>query len=1158
MKIILQPRGIIPGLLLIFLVMIFPINLKSALPAAEKPQEKLLIEVLDEISRDYQVYFTYDADIIKGIVVDYVKREGESVGSILSRVLVEVNMDFKIFEDRFVILYRKDEAGLRSLEKMISHMEEIVKDRKELFASRRNSPIARLRLDDWAEINRKRLVLNITGRVIDSNGEPLIGVNILVKGTNKGTTTDIDGRFSLTDINDQAVLVLSYIGYESQEVPVNGQISLTIIMKEDVQTLDEVVVVGYGTQKKVNLTGSVSTIDFVGALENRPITNASQALGGQASGVWVSQNSGKPGSDGAQIRIRGWGTLNNPNPLVLVDGVEGTFSQINPNDIESISILKDAASAAIYGSKAANGVVLVTTKMAKTGEQMRVSLSSYYGIQSLGRHFEMIDNSAEFMQLWNKALINGGGSPLFSESMINNFSNGTDPYKYPSTDWFDVLFENSAIHEHNLSISGGSEKTTSYLSFNYLDQVGMVPNTTSNRYSIRANIESQASSRIKISGRLNYIKRTSMEPYADITYGSLGRVFTMLGGAAPFISPYTREGRFGSVEAIDENGNFLYDNRNPLIDAANGRTMTDVSMLGINASAEVLLSQSLTWKTTVASNGDWELTDRYNESVFGYTDSGIETITKNFNREGIEINRGQITSISNNLFSTLNFNKNIATIHTISSVVGLQLEDLKIKNLYSRRSEPPKEGLSQVDAGTSGIQGEGNFNALRIFSYFGRINYSLFDRYLFEANLRADGSSRFDKENRWGVFPGFSAGWRISEESFLKDLNWLSNLKMRVSWGELGNQSISGYWPYLTVINQSNSLSYSYNGNFAPGAAITALIDNSITWEITSSLDFGVDIGFLNNRLNIEADYFNKVTRDIIVQLPIPNIMGDLTPPFENVGEMLNRGFEVVVNYSSVALRRDQLDFRLGMNLTYIENEVTKFRGGNSPDQLYLIREGHPYRTLYGYKAIGVYQSNEEAAEHMHSNSFTPQAGNLKFEDVNNDGRLGFEDKLAIGNTIPKYTFGLNGGLTYKGFDLNILFQGILGVNAYTQSIFTNVTDDNPTMTTKWRNAWSPDNPNSDIPSIKFNNTWDQSQSSFWVHNISFVKLKNVQVGYALPADKMNIGIRKIYAYINAQNLFTVVNEDYEGYDPERNTFNSGDNMYPVPRIISFGLNVTL
>ncbi|PXX28322.1 TonB-linked SusC/RagA family outer membrane protein [Arenibacter sp. ARW7G5Y1] len=1077
--------------------------------------------------------------------------------------VIEANTEFKfIFNTKTVNLKRKvsisvKKVSIKRVLDLLFSKEGIryeVEDRK-ILLTRAKMKASVMEVESVVTSELPQIL--VSGTITDQDGTPLPGANILEKGTTNGTQADFDGNFSISVEDESAVIVISYVGFATKEVNLNGMTNLTITLVESAAGLDEVVIVGYGAQKKVNLTGAISTVEFDEELENRPITNASQALGGTASGIWVSQNSGKPGSDEAQIRIRGWGTLNNANPLIIVDGVEGSFDQINPDDIKSISVLKDAASAAIYGSKAANGVVLVTTKTGGRNQEMEVNLKSYVGIQSLGRTYDLITNSAESMELSNIALVNGGGSPLFSEDLISDFRNGGDSYKYPNTDWYDALFKSATIKEHNISVKGGSERTSSYISLNYLNQQGIIPNTQSERYSARINVESNVKDWLTLGARVNYVRRNSKEPYADASYGSLGRVYTMLSGAAPYISPYTKDGRFGSVQAIDENGSLLYDNRNPLIDTANGKTTTEENFLTLNVYANVIFNDQLSLKTTISTNGNWTLMDKYNTSVFGYTDTGVETTTKNYNREGLEMNRTQVSGMQNNLFSTINYNENYGSLHDISAVAGIQVETNKLQNVFARRTNPPKEGLTQVDAGTSGVQGEGNITALNILSYFGRINYTLSDRYLFEANFRADGSSRFSKKNRWGYFPGFSAGWRLSQEKFIQNLDVFSNLKLRASWGQLGNQNLSSYWPYLTVINQSNDLSYNFNGGFSPGAAVTSLVDEDITWEMSSTIDFGVDLGLLDGKISIEADYFQKTTKNILVQLPIPLVLGGVAPPFENIGEMSNNGFEFIVNFDNHRFERNQLGFNVGGNLTYIDNKVTKFQGGNSPDQLYLIREGYSYRSLYGYNVDGIYQSDEEALTHMHSNGLKPRAGNLRYEDVNNDGKLNFEDKQNLGNTIPKYTFGLSSGLKYQGFDLNLLFQGIGGANVFTRNSFTNISYENRVFSTRWRDAWTPQNTDTDMPSFKFDNSWDNSDSSFWVRKINYLKLKNIQMGYSFH-DSINsrLGMDKIYIYANAQNVFTIVDKNYEGYDPERNTFDSGGNFYPIPRIISIGINL--
>lgn len=990
----------------------------------------------------------------------------------------------------------------------------------------------------------------VTGKVTDESGNPLEGVTISVKGTSTAVTTGVEGTYRISIPENGNTLVFSIVGYGAVEQTLGIQNTVDVSLNAAVSDLDEVVVVGYGSQKKINLTGAVSTVNFEGVLENRPITNASQALGGTVSGLWVSQNTGRPGSDGAQIRVRGWGTLNNSNPLVLIDGVEGEMSQVNPSDIESITVLKDAASSAIYGSRAANGVVLITLKSGKFGDKVNVSFNSYGGVQELGRKYDLVDNSAEYMRLYNSALVNQQGSPLFPNELIQSFENGTDSYQYPNTNFFDHVFKKSAIHEHNLSINGGSESTKYYMSLNYLDQEGIILGTNSNRYGLTANLESKINNWLSMGGRINGIKRASNEPY------DFNRIlYIFANGGYPFTAPYTQDGRFGSVQALGSNDNLLVDQRNPLIETANGNSLTENNFLRMNAYLNVHLTSSLSLNTNFTSQYTNLLTDRFNEIIYGYTYSGAETANLNYPMI-LEANRDMVQTNYQTLFSTLNFNKRLADIHEISAVAGLQLENTTIKNLFGRRTDPAIAGLTQVDAGTNGIVAEGNKNMLRMFSYFGRINYSLMDKYLLEVNLRADASSRFRKDKRWGVFPAFSAGWRISEENFMKNQEVFSNLKVRASWGQLGNQNIGSYWPYLTVINQSNDLSYNFGNTFMPGAGVTDLVEENVSWETSTSLDIGIDASFLNNRISLEMDYFDKKTSDIIVQLPIPQVLGGLTAPFENRGRMSNRGFEATINYTQPHIERNRFNYSLGVNFTYVKNQVTEF--GESPDQLYLIREGYSYRSLYGFNAIGLYQSDEEAAEHMFANGYKPQAGEIKFDDINGDGRLDFQDKTVLGNTIPKLTYGINAGFNYKGFDLNILLQGTSGLHVYTRNEWTTPFGvSGGTITERWRDAWTSENTDTNIPAIRLNNNWDNQPSSFWASEISFLKLKNIQLGYAFDSRiTKKLGLGRLYTYFNGQNLYSFVNKDYEGFDPERNTFDAGANFYPIPQIYTLGIQL--
>lgn len=869
--------------------------------------------------------------------------------------------------------------------------------------------------------------------------------------------------------------------------------------------------------------------------------------------MWVSQISGQPGNDSAMLRIRGWGTMNNANPMVVIDGVEGSMNQVNPNDIESVSVLRDAASAAIYGSRAANGVVLITTKSGSHTGAPQVRLISYVGSQSLARTYDIIDNSAEYMDMWNQALINTGSDPIFPQDVINDFNNNSDPYLYPNTNFFDEVYRAAPISEHNLSISGGSENSSYYLSFNRMNQRGIMRETGSERYGLNFNIQSKVNSWLEIGGRLNAIKQDSYEPY------DMGRVpYVFANGAYPFIAPYNEDDTFGAVQAFNSNGEMIVGNRNPLVELNDGYNRTERMFTRVNAHADIALADNLILITNFTAPTTYTLTDRSNKALVASNSKGVRAENLDFSAVNtLEASRQNVAETDFTWFNTLRFNENFGASHSVSAVGGMQIEDKTMKSSFSGSMDPPKAGLTQVSAGTSNITANGNMQALRMMSYFGRVNYEFQDKYLFEANGRADASSRFSEGNRWGIFPGVSAGWRITEENFMSGQNLFSELKVRSSWGKLGNQNISGYWPYLTTITQANFTSYNFDGSFAPGTAVTSLVDESITWETTTVSDIGIEMYFLDNQLSIESSLFNRKTEDIIVRLPIPRTLGGVNAPYENVGEMTNNGIEFNFNYVNSAASRDELSYGLGANFSFVTNEVTEFRDGDSPDQLYLIREGYSYRSLYGFEAEGVYQTDQDAQEHMYSNSLTPSAGNIRFQDVNGDGRLDHNDMIGLGNTIPKYNFGANIDFSYKGFDLGILFSGAAGVTVNTRDAWTRpVGISGGTITKRWRDAWTPENTGTDIPSIKINDPWDSQNSSFWMNELSFLKVRNIQFGYAISREIL--GLKSLYTYVNVRNYFTLVTSDYEGYDPERSTTTSGYNSYPLPKTISFGININI
>ncbi|MEO6000604.1 MAG: TonB-dependent receptor [Chitinophagaceae bacterium] len=1000
----------------------------------------------------------------------------------------------------------------------------------------------------------------INGKVKNSRGETLAGVSVTVKGKTTGTSTNANGNYSI-DVPANGTLVFSYVGYATKEMPVNDRTEIDILMEESVSGMDEAVVVGYGTQKKVNLTGSVSEVKFDNTILNRPITNTSQALSGKVPGLWVSQDGGRPGSDNALLRIRGWGSFNESGPLVIVDGVEGSIDQLNPQDIKSVSVLKDAASASIYGSKAANGVVLVTTKSGNLGNKAKINLSSYYGIQSIGLKYDYITNSATWMELWNRAKINSGTLPTFPQNVIDAFRNNSDPYLYPNTDFNKVMLREAPLLNNNISVSGGSENTKYYLSFNYQDQDGILINTKSKKFGISINVDSKINNWITIGGRLRTLIKRSDEPF------DTERVpYMWSNGSYPIIAAYNKDGTPGGIQALDANGNQLESNRNPVLEALNGFTKDFSFLTRWNGYGDFRLLKGLVLKTNFTGQVENNLTDRYNAAglVTHISNGNLAPNLDQVNFGSFKANRTNVNAVNYVWFNTLNYTKKYNK-HDVGIIGGMQIEDFTRKNTFAQSELQPTGGITQVDGGTGNVVANGNIGVNRMLSYFGRVNYAFDDKYLLEFNIRADGSSRFAEDKRWGVFPGISAGWRIGKENFMSHQKLFSDLKIRASSGRLGNQNIAGNWPFLSTIAQSYGLSYSFNGTTSPGAALTTLVNEQITWETTTVNEIGLEMFFLKNRLGFVTTVFNKTTNGIIVRLPLPTTIGTSGDPYENIGIMVNKGIEAELTYTNGVSERNKFKYNLSANFSYINNKVTKFKGGKSPDQLYLIREGYSFMSLYGYHSVGIFQTDKEATEYMFANGTKPVAGDIKFEDINKDGQLDYRDQKVIGNTIPTTNFGANVGFSYYGFNLDILLQGLSGVTINTYDRWNMPLGvSGGLIQKKWLNSWTPDNPSTELPHLKFNDRWNfRRMSNFWSDNLTYVKIRNIQMGYTFPKNTKLLRDIDLNIYCNLQNYFTFTDKGYDGWDPERNVFlkpsptdRSVSDFYPMPKIITVGVNV--
>lgn len=754
-------------------------------------------------------------------------------------------------------------------------------------------------------------VKQITGIVNDTSGAPVIGANVVEVGSTNGTITDVDGKFTL-NVSVGAKLKVSYIGYNDQQITVGNSNSYTIILKEDTESLDEVVVVGYGTQKKVNLTGSVATISS-DKLVNRTSANVTNMLAGQMPGVTIIQNTGQPGADAGVLRVRGLGTMGDASAMVVVDGVESTMSSVDPNDIENISILKDAAASAIYGVRAANGVILITTKKGTKGRTI-VSYDGYVGWQSASRMPKFLD-SYNYAVLMNEAYTNDGLKGPYDETALQKFKDGSDPDFYPNSDWLGTLLsENGLFNNHHLSIKGGGDKVTYSLAFNYHDKDGLIVNTNYNKFNVRANIDAQINSRLKLTTNMAVYHSNMTAPAA---------------GISNLMHYAFRETPVTPIQLSNGNYALFKNEHNSVAYAREGGTYKEInSNFQGNVGMELDIIDGLKLRGVAAST--FNLTDNPTHvNTMTFYQAGSDTPVKKTTNS---ITEYDIKSMELNLQAYLDYNKTFGK-HTIGALLGYSQIYKQTRYLQAyRKNLPNSNSLDQINAGeVTGQTTYGTEIEYALRSAFGRVNYSYDDRYLLEANLRYDGTSRFPKNNRFGAFPSFSIGWRISEEEFFK-ADWVDNLKLRASWGLLGNQETvnsdnsSNYYPYQNTY--LFGYDYSFGNTLTPGISISnPMANQDITWEKTDQWNVGVDAAFWGNKLTLGADWFRKETRDILLQLPVPNMMG-VSAPMQNAGVVRNTGIELQLGHNN---RINDWSYSIGANFSYVTTKIMDLKGGDTP-----------------------------------------------------------------------------------------------------------------------------------------------------------------------------------------------------------------------------------
>lgn len=988
----------------------------------------------------------------------------------------------------------------------------------------------------------------ITGTVTDqATGEPLPGVSVLLLNTTRGASTDAEGKYKLqVPENSVQKLVFSFVGYQSQEVEIGNRSVVDLALVVSDKTLNEVVVVGYGVQKKVNLTGAISTVD-IKRQQNAPLTNASQMLQG-VEGVYVNQPGGQPGRDAATIRIRGVGTLNNNNPLVLVNGIEFPLENVNPADIESISVLKDAASAAIYGSRAANGVVLITTKSGKK-DKFTVEYNYYAGNQYVNYLPDFVVDPIQFMQLRNQAQRNEGRATVdYSDALIEEYKQGmkTDPVIYPNNDWRAIMFSPGPMQNHDLRFSAGTSRLTYALSLNYLTQKGVLRGTDSKRYALNYNTVASVTERLKIGALINASFRDINEPVAGVA-----NLMEMTFKAQAFHPSYLPDGRYANT-FIRTPGHNVF--RNPYALADEGNNNSKLQQVLVNLFAEYQLPLNITFKINGAINKGDNFVNQFVPEIYTYQVKTGETQLIPYDGQGNRGTRQTNSGVLNTtLFNTLNWEGSLGEKHNLKALAGYSRETFTNRSFVARNEGYLGNALQELNAGSSNPAVGGTSSRSGIQSFFGRVNYNYNERYLLEANFRYDGSSRFAKGRQWGFFPSISAGWRINEEPFMKNINWIDELKLRASVGQLGNQNID-LFRYVNLVALGQD--YPFGTTISSGAAVTSYNDPTITWETTTISNLGIDAGLFKNKVTFTTEFFKKRTTDILSAVPIAAQIGSLNGPIQNIGTVDNTGLE-----ASLGFRHNVRGLSINLNggFTYVKNKVVDLKGSVIYSGRQIITEGSPINSYYLINAAGIFRNQDEIKNSPFQNLNT-KPGYLKYQDVNGDNVISEADRTIQGSNIPRLTYQFNTNLSIKRISLSAFFQGVGKVFTYTENIGAMPFWFGTSVTKEWlTDAWTPEHPDARLPIIT---TFEGSQtenfrsSNFWLKNASYLRLKNVQLSYDLPeAWLRKIGAQKTKLFINGQNILTFT--PLKGFDPEKNLTGSTFYEFPTVKTYTAGVNIT-
>ncbi len=987
----------------------------------------------------------------------------------------------------------------------------------------------------------------VSGQVTDETGQTLPGVTVQIKDTNKGTITDIDGQYTLQLDQGDAILVYSFVGFVTQEIKVGSRNRIDVTLQDDVTALDEVVVVGYGTQKKVNLTGAVGSVTVDETLVSRSTdNNLSTALSGLVPGLSVRQGSGMPGQSDTEILVRGLGTVNNANPLVVVDGLPDVdINTININDVESVSVLKDAASAAVYGSRAANGVILITTKSGREGKS-KVSYSGNYTITEPISFYDNIDSYPTTMALHIQGANAGNKESLYKWGAIEEWmaKGMLDPIRYPNTNWYDVIFQNGKVQNHNISASGGSDKFKFFISGGITDQEGVVIRNFYKRYNFRTNLEYKVKNSITVGTRFQ-------GSWAESEYGLTDGIGGGIRNTNPGVTPIDPEtGRFGGAMAYGENKQAS----NLLAEYSLGHN--ESRTMDVNGNMYGIWKPFTGFSTRVDfgvmyENGferDWDNpASSYNlqtgevVSVLVGDNAGIDN--------SMEIN------YKTNLQIRTNYQKELFQGHNLGLMLGYNEEYWNDRELSAGRMDRLYPNIIEIDPSLPTTQSTGGSSSEEgLRSVIGRVNYSIMDRYLFEFTARYDGSSKFSEGNRYGFFPSVSAGWKFSEERFfggLKDVIYFG--KLRASWGALGNNSGVGRYEQKETFETTN---YILNNGIVQGFSYSKIIDPTFSWESTQVFNVGLDVGLLNGLIIAEFDYYDRLTTGMIRPSDLSDFLFGYQPPRVNVGELRNRGVETTVNYEK---RIGDLRIGAKLNFSYNLNRLEQWNEFLSPGNVFLEM---PYQFVYGYESVGLAQSWTEVYNNAFQDNYA-SPGDVLIKDINGDGTIGGEDKIAYPSKMqrrPTTNASLGGNLGWKGFDFSFFINATAGrYDFWGDNLTTTSPRDNRFNFSHFHESetWNYQNKDGTMPRLTISAGDDGgrngTESSLWLQNRSFIRLRNIQLGYTLPSNVTNaISLSRVRFYATVDNLVTLT--QWQGVDPEKDT--SGDDFYPLLKSYAFGVNI--